>query len=236
MIILCANYYYIPIFSCRHSIITKINFVPAKHSISCVLLQSWSSPPSEFTRLPVAEVLLPIVVRVPDRVWSERSTCVSASEDLVPHVRTCVDTDSSAPSLDCCDQFFDVLAVGLGSSNRPWAAWTWVSFNIKPDSSSGVLESWSWGHCLHFLEIVNQFINLYCRIFSSAREHVDIGGQSCLVGLLNEGGSIGVDGSVAVVCSDDGVVVAILDEAWEVVEFAEEVDYFGWVCEWECGE
>jgi hypothetical protein len=145
MIILFVNYYSTYIFSPIHSIITKINFIPAYNCIPSVLLQCWTCPSCEFTCLPVIEVLLAVVVRIPNRIWSEWSTCVSASEYLVPHICTCVNTDSSSPSLNCSNQFFDILAVRLWSTYGPWTTWTRVSFNIKPDSSSCIFESWSWG-------------------------------------------------------------------------------------------
>jgi len=103
------------------SIIAQINCKSAKDGISCVLLQSRSSPPSKFAGLPVIKILFSIIVSVPKRIGAEDRTTLSISYNLIPHICTRIKTNSSSSRFNCSHKFLHKLTVRLWSSLIPCA-------------------------------------------------------------------------------------------------------------------
>jgi len=167
------------------SIIAQINCKSAKDGISCVLLQSRSSPPSKFAGLPVIKILFSIIVSVPKRIGAEDRTTLSISYNLIPHICTRIKTNSSSSRFNCSHKFLHKLTVRLWSSLIPCAPWTRVSFNIEPNGSCLVVVDWCSILSHHLVEIIDQLVDLSCCIFAPARKHVHIGWKTCLVGLKN---------------------------------------------------
>jgi len=157
------------------SIIAQINLITAEHCISSVLFERWGAPSPEFTCLPVVEIFLAVVMGIPKRVVAELSTGIFVSHDLVPHIGTGVDTHLSPSGLNCCDEFFHILAVRFGGSQIPSAARTGVRFNVQPNRPSGVLKGRRSLPLDHLLKIVDQLVDLDSSIFATAREHIDVG-------------------------------------------------------------
>lgn len=156
------------------SIIAQINFISAKSCITCILFKSRGGPSCEFACLPIVEICLTIVVSVPKWVCAELGAGILVSHDLVPHKRACVNANCSSSRLNGSDQFLHILTIRIWISYIPGATWAGISFNIKPDGTSCVLKSWRGFPLYHFLEVVDQLVDLKSCIFTATREHIHI--------------------------------------------------------------
>lgn len=206
---------------------TKIKLVTANRCIACILFKCWSGPSTELIQRVVIKRLFTIVASVPKRIRAENCTYVFAAKDFVPHVRTGIYSDGPSSGFKGLDQFLNEIAVWCCVTDFPWATSTGVGFDVKPDHSCLEFKGRFCGLGFERVEEIDKLIGLHGGIFASAWEHVHISGQSCSVWKFDIVGSIKVNGTVTMICTDDGSVVALLFEAGIIAEDTCEVDNVG---------
>lgn len=95
-------------FDYHHSKIAEVNIDTAYNCTAGILLHGGSGPSSEFAGGPVIEILLAVVMSVPQGIAAKVLATVSVAHDLVPHVSAGVDSHSSSPCLNSCNEFLYV--------------------------------------------------------------------------------------------------------------------------------
>ncbi len=206
---------------------TKIKLVTTNRCIACILFQCWSGPSTELIQRVVIKRLFAIVASVPERIWAENCAYVFAAKDFVPHVRTGVDSDGPSSGFKGLNQFLNEIAVWCCVTDFPWATSTGVGFDVEPYHSCLVFKGRFCGLCFERVKKIDKLIGLHGGIFTSAWEHVHISGQSCSVWKFDIVGSIKVNGTVTMICTDDGSIIALLLKAGIIAKYTCKVNNVG---------
>ena len=137
----------------------------ANLNIPCVLLHGRSRPPSDLSEIWKWGGV--IVFSVPQECRWDLGACEPVSENFIPKVPGCVNSNPSVVVFYPVYCFVQEVTVGGKVVGVPGASWAWVGFHIHPNNIvKGV------GYFL------NQLIYLCSWVFAPAREHVHIGFQS----------------------------------------------------------